>query len=161
MAPLLSDTKLPLTLSEQLDAMLCGWLDRHAPDGDLGDPGQPAAGVVTVASDHVPEVEAFCDEWDMTVTAAREPRRRVTPCSSSEGARCPCAASSRSPRCTGAERGGGGRRALGPPAAGRAAQKTRTATSAGASKRLLSSSSSLTNVIEAPAMSSEVQYSPT
>ena len=44
-----------------------GWLDRHAPDGDLGDPDQPAAGVVTVADAHVPEVEAFCAGWDMTV----------------------------------------------------------------------------------------------
>ena len=37
----------------------------------------------------------------------------------------------------------------------------RTATSAGASKSLLSSSSSWTRVIETPAMSSDVQYSPT
>jgi hypothetical protein len=57
MASLLSDTALPVTLSEQLDAMLCGWLDRHAPDGDLGDADQPAAGVVTVANAHVAEVE--------------------------------------------------------------------------------------------------------
>jgi hypothetical protein len=70
MASLLSDTALPLTLSEQLDAMLCGWLDRHAPDGDLGDPDRPAAGVVTVANAHVAEVQAFCAEWDMTVTAS-------------------------------------------------------------------------------------------
>ena len=70
MAPLLSDTTLPLTLSEQLNAMLSGWLDRHAPDGDLGDPDQRAAGVITVANAHVPEVQAFCAEWDMTVTAS-------------------------------------------------------------------------------------------
>jgi len=68
MASLLSDTTLPLTVSDQLNAMLSGWLDRHAPDGDLGDPDQPAAGVVTVAHAHVPEVQAFCAEWDMTVT---------------------------------------------------------------------------------------------
>ena len=41
------------------------------------------------------------------------------------------------------------------------AQKMRTATSAGASNSWLSSSSSRTSVTEAPAMSSEVQYSPT
>ena len=67
MASLQSDITLPLTLSEQLDAMLAGWLDRHAPDGDFGDPDQPAAGVVTVADARVPEVEAFCAGWDMTV----------------------------------------------------------------------------------------------
>ena len=40
-------------------------------------------------------------------------------------------------------------------------KKIRTATSAGASNRSLSSSSSLTSVSDAPAMSSDVQYSPT
>jgi hypothetical protein len=79
MASLQSDTTLPLTLSEQLNAMLCGWLDRHAPDGDLGDPDQPAAGVITVSNAHVPEVQAFCAEWDMTVTASasRDARHAV------------------------------------------------------------------------------------
>jgi hypothetical protein len=70
MASLQSDTTLPLTLSEQLNAMLCGWLDRHAPDGDLGDADQRAAGVITVANAHVPEVRAFCADWDMTVAAS-------------------------------------------------------------------------------------------
>ncbi|MGZ6682349.1 MAG: hypothetical protein ACXVFK_19280 [Solirubrobacteraceae bacterium] len=79
MAPLLSDTALPLTLSEQLNAMLRGWLDRHAPDGDLGDADRLAAGVVTVANAHVAEVQAFCAEWDMTVTrsASRDGRHAV------------------------------------------------------------------------------------
>jgi hypothetical protein len=67
MTSLLADTSSPLTLSEQLNAMLSGWLDRHAPDGDLGRPGQIAASVVTVADSHVPQVEAFCADWDMTV----------------------------------------------------------------------------------------------
>jgi hypothetical protein len=30
----------------------------------------PAGGVITVANAHVPEVQAFCAEWDMTVTAS-------------------------------------------------------------------------------------------
>ena len=79
MASLQSDTTLPLTLSEQLNAMLCGWLDRHVADGDLGDPDRPAAGVITVANAHVPEVQAFCAEWDMTVTAraSRDARHAV------------------------------------------------------------------------------------
>jgi hypothetical protein len=57
-------TTLPLTLSEQLDAMLAGWLDRHAPDGELG---RKAAAVVTVADTDVAPVEAFCADRDMTV----------------------------------------------------------------------------------------------
>ena len=68
MASLLSDTTLPLTVSEQLNAMLSGWLDRHAPDGHLGDADQTAAGVITVASAHVPEVETFCADWGMSVS---------------------------------------------------------------------------------------------
>jgi hypothetical protein len=67
MASLQSDTTLPLTLSEQLNAMLLGWLDRHAPDGDLGRPEQIAAGVITVAESDVAQVEAFCAHWGMTV----------------------------------------------------------------------------------------------
>ena len=70
MAPLLSDTTLPLTLSEQLNAMLSGWLDRHAPDGDLGDASQVAASVTIVPNAHVPEVQAFCADWNMTVRAS-------------------------------------------------------------------------------------------
>ena len=67
MASLQSDTALPLTLSEQLNAMRSGWLDRHAPDGDLGGADQAACAVITVADAQVPEVEAFCADWDMTV----------------------------------------------------------------------------------------------
>ena len=142
--------------------MLSGWLDRHAPDGDLGDPGQVAAGVITVAELAVPEVEAFCAGWDMTVRRSRARRRPLG------GARRagPPAARARLHRDHGdvpalrRRYGEGGRRARArrPPLA---AQKMRTATSAGASNSALSSSSSLTSVIEAPAMSSEVQYSPT
>jgi hypothetical protein len=66
----LSDTAFPLTLSEQLNAMLAGWLDRHAPDGDLGGPDQVAAGVITVAHAHVAEVEVFCARWGMTVQSS-------------------------------------------------------------------------------------------
>jgi hypothetical protein len=62
-----TETPFPLTLSEQLDAMLAGWLDRHAPDGDYGRPDQVAASVMTVAHADVPEVEAFCANWDMAV----------------------------------------------------------------------------------------------
>lgn len=57
---------LPLTLTEQLDAMLTGWLERHAERPDPGLSDVDAAGVVTVADRHVEGVEAFCAGWDMT-----------------------------------------------------------------------------------------------
>ena len=63
MASLQSDITLPLTLSDQHNAKLLGSLDLHAP----GDPGQVAAGVITVARSAVAEIEAFCAGWDMTV----------------------------------------------------------------------------------------------
>ena len=67
MASLLCDTTLPLTLREQLGAMLAGWLDRHAPDGNLGEPDEVAAGVVTVVAGDIAQVEAFCADWGITV----------------------------------------------------------------------------------------------
>jgi hypothetical protein len=67
MASLLTDTVPPLTLSEQLDAMLSGWLDRHAATGDLGRPDEIAKAIVTVADGDVAQVEAFCARWDLTV----------------------------------------------------------------------------------------------
>jgi hypothetical protein len=67
MRPHPTETLLPLTLSEQLNAMLAGWLDRNAPDGDYGRDDQIAAGVITVAQTDVPELEVFCANWDMTV----------------------------------------------------------------------------------------------
>jgi hypothetical protein len=64
-----TDTLTPLTLSEQLDAMLSGWLDRHAP-GYADDDGAAGA-VVTVAEREIPEVEAFCAHWGMTARRTR------------------------------------------------------------------------------------------
>jgi hypothetical protein len=61
-----ADTRLLLTLSEQLDAMLSGWLDRHAPGGDRARPDEIATGVVTVADGDVAQVEAFCARRDLT-----------------------------------------------------------------------------------------------
>jgi hypothetical protein len=43
MSSLATDNLIPLTLSEQLDAMLCGWLDRHAPGYDRDEDGAPEA----------------------------------------------------------------------------------------------------------------------
>ncbi len=76
MRTLPTEPLLPLTLSEQLDAMLSGWLDRHAPDGDLGSPDHIAAGIITVAERDVAEVEAFCARWDMTVRRPAGDHRR-------------------------------------------------------------------------------------
>jgi len=50
----------PLTLSEQLEAMLAGWLDRHDPDDERAGAGLIARAVITVAAAAVPEVEVFC-----------------------------------------------------------------------------------------------------
>jgi hypothetical protein len=70
MAALPADTTAPLTLSEQLDAMLMGWLERHA---DLREPGRPdvrAKAVIRMADAAYPEVELFCANWGMTVERA-------------------------------------------------------------------------------------------
>jgi hypothetical protein len=61
-----TDSLIPLPLSEQLNAMLSGWLDRHAPDYDAEDDGI-AGGIITVADRDVAEVEAFCAERDLAV----------------------------------------------------------------------------------------------
>jgi hypothetical protein len=61
-----TDSLIPLTLSEQLNAMLSGWLDRHAPDYDADNDGI-AGGIITVADRDVAEVEAFCAQWDVAV----------------------------------------------------------------------------------------------
>ena len=61
-----TDSLIPLTLSEQLNAMLSGWLDRHAPDYDSDNDGI-AGGIITVADRDVAEVESFCAQWDLAV----------------------------------------------------------------------------------------------
>ena len=53
-----------LTLSEQLDAMLLGWLERNAQPVQ---PGAMGTAILTVVGEHLPEVEAFCERWDMRV----------------------------------------------------------------------------------------------
>ena len=64
---LLTSMPSPLTVSEQLDAMLAGWLDRHDPAGERRHSGRVARAVVTVADGAVPEVEAFCARRGLTV----------------------------------------------------------------------------------------------
>jgi hypothetical protein len=70
MAAPTGDIAQPLTLAEQLDAMLMGWLERCA---DLRDPGRAdlrAKAVIRIAADAYAEVEHFCANWGMTVERA-------------------------------------------------------------------------------------------
>ncbi len=57
----------PLTLAEQLDAMLSGWLERHATTHDPGAADETAKAVVTVNPRVVRDICVFCERWDMTV----------------------------------------------------------------------------------------------
>jgi hypothetical protein len=68
MAALPADTTTdsPLTLSEQLDAMLLGWLERQV-DRREPNPGLRAKAVITVTETAFGEVERFCARWEMTV----------------------------------------------------------------------------------------------
>jgi hypothetical protein len=61
---------LPLTLSEQLDAMLLGWLEHRADRDRPQSPALRARARITVAEHLMPEVEAFCERWEMTVERA-------------------------------------------------------------------------------------------
>ncbi len=74
-----TDTLQPLTLSEQLDAMLLGWLERHADHHTPGPADRRAAAFVTVAERCVAEVERFCAGWGMTAerTSLGNDRRAV------------------------------------------------------------------------------------
>jgi hypothetical protein len=74
MSSLDTDVLIPLTLSEQLDAMLSGWLDRNAPHYD-GEADGVAGGIVTVAEREVPEVEAFCERWGLVAGGRGRPPR--------------------------------------------------------------------------------------
>lgn len=71
-----TEIHLPLSLSEQLDAMLLGWLERHADRHPAGPPGTRAAAFVTVADAAVPEVQRFCASWAMTARRSELSNRR-------------------------------------------------------------------------------------
>ena len=57
----------PLTLAEQLDAMLYGWLERLADRRAPVRPDLRATAVLTISDAALPEVEKFCANWAMTV----------------------------------------------------------------------------------------------
>lgn len=58
---------LPLSLSEQLDAMLLGWLERRAARSRPDRPDRRATAAIIVAESALPEVERFCASWMMSV----------------------------------------------------------------------------------------------
>jgi hypothetical protein len=69
-----TDLVSPLTLSEQLDAMLLGWLERRARTTEPPVAAATARALISVADRHVSEVEAFCARWDLGVQPT--PRNR-------------------------------------------------------------------------------------
>lgn len=66
----------PLTLAEQLDAMLMGWLERVAAQRRPAPPDLRATAVLTIADAALPDVETVCASWAMTVE--RPARGRIT-----------------------------------------------------------------------------------
>jgi hypothetical protein len=66
------DAAFPLSLSEQLDAMLHGWLERAAAFRAPALPGLRATSPIAVSDRDLAEVQRFCAGWDMTV---RRPAR--------------------------------------------------------------------------------------
>jgi hypothetical protein len=62
----------PLCLSEVLDAMLLGWLERRADRRTPDSPALRATAVLTIADDAMPEIERLCAGWAMSV---RRPAR--------------------------------------------------------------------------------------
>jgi hypothetical protein len=61
------DAAFPLSLSEQLDAMLHGWLERAAAFRAPVRPGLRATRPIAVSDGDLPEVERACAGWDVTV----------------------------------------------------------------------------------------------
>ena len=66
----------PLTLAEQIDAMLMGWLERVA--GQRRPRSRRPAGHrgAHVADTALPDIEAVCANWAMTVERPARGRRR-------------------------------------------------------------------------------------
>jgi hypothetical protein len=56
-----------LSLADQLDAMLLGWLERRNAGAAQQPTGGDATAVITVAAAAVPGVEALCARWGLGV----------------------------------------------------------------------------------------------
>jgi hypothetical protein len=65
--PTRTNETLPLTLSEQLDAMLLGWLEHRAGEHPSRHADLKARAILSVAIGVLPEIERFCERWAMTV----------------------------------------------------------------------------------------------
>jgi hypothetical protein len=55
------------TLTDRLDAMLAGWLERHASTRGAGRADATATAIVTVRDDHVGHIESLCARWGMRI----------------------------------------------------------------------------------------------
>jgi hypothetical protein len=66
----------PLTLAEQLDAMLMGWLERVAGQRRPAPADLRATAVLTISDAALSDVEQVCANWAMTVE--RPARGRIT-----------------------------------------------------------------------------------
>ena len=62
-----SESSSPLSVSDELDAMLLGRLERRAARREPPRAGLQATAVISVADRVVPELEAFCSKWAMTI----------------------------------------------------------------------------------------------
>jgi hypothetical protein len=56
-----------MTLSDQLDALLFGWLEHRADTGPPRRPDSRGTAILAVTERLVPELEAFCARWHLGV----------------------------------------------------------------------------------------------
>jgi hypothetical protein len=62
-----ADIASPLTLAEQFDAMLLGWLEHAADRRGPGRPDLRATAILTVGADVLSELRGLCERWDLTL----------------------------------------------------------------------------------------------
>jgi hypothetical protein len=67
MAAYSTDIASPLTLAEQLDAMLLGWLEHAADRRGAARADLRATAVLTIATAAVAELQSLCERWGMTL----------------------------------------------------------------------------------------------
>jgi hypothetical protein len=67
MAAHTTDIASPLTVSDQLDAMLLGWLEHVADRRGPTPPDLRATAVLTIAASVLPEIQRLCERWDLTL----------------------------------------------------------------------------------------------
>ena len=62
-----TDIASPLTLAEQLDAMLLGWLEHAADRRGATRADLRATAILTIAPALVAELQGLCERWDLTL----------------------------------------------------------------------------------------------